>query len=256
MITYSQLGNMGRLGNQIFQYSALYGLGFLRGFQIAIPDNPELDITKTFKLSTTHKTNDVFTDKLYSEPSFKFSPDAWLIEDNTDLYGYFQSPFYWLSCAQSLYNELQFHDHIIQEGQQWLAENDLSGKPLCSTHVRRGDYKNLPNYHTNLGMDYYNTSHKVIRDNVEHELNNLVFSDDPDWCEENFPDFKVVRGNSPQVDLYLMSKCHVHVMANSSFSWWGAFLSLSQAVIAPKQWFGPEGPKNWDSIYMTHWNKL
>jgi len=256
MITYSQLGNMGRLGNQIFQYSALYGIGFLRGFEIGVPDNPELELFKTFKISSANRIKESKAKRVYPEPGFAFNPNVWLVEDDTNLHGYFQSPFYWLNCAQNLLEELEFHDHIVKEGQQWLIDNGLDGKPLCSTHVRRGDYKNLPDYHTNLGMEYYNKAHQAINDNVEHELANLVFSDDPDWCEQNFPGFIIVRGNSPQVDLYLMSRCHVHIMANSSFSWWGAFLSLSQAVIAPKDWFGPEGPNKWDSIYMPHWNRL
>ena len=105
-------------------------------------------------------------------------------------------------------------------------------------------------------MDYYHKAHNMISQNIDHEVSYLTFSDDPEWCKTKFSGSKVVEGNSAQVDLYLMSKCHIHIMANSSFSWWGAFLSNSQAVIAPQKWFGPSGPQQWDTIYMPHWVKV
>ena len=57
-------------------------------------------------------------------------------------------------------------------------------------------------------------------------------------------------------DLYVMTQCDYHIIANSSFSWWGSYLSNSQLTIAPEKWFGPQGPNNWDSIYCNNWHVI
>ena len=232
MITYRELGNMGRLGNQMFQYAALYGAGFMRGYEIGIPDK-DLEISKIFKNLSAAKVEKKWSGKRYNEPSFDFNASLWLIEDNMDIVGYFQSPHYWLHCSQQVYDEFEFQDEIVTKGKEWLEKEGLTNLPLCSIHVRRGDYVNLSSYHHNLGMDYYKKGYDVMKQNIENDLSYLVFTDDPEWCKQNFSGAKVVEGNSAAVDLYLMSCCHAHIIANSSFSWWGAFLSLSQAVVAP-----------------------
>ena len=82
----------------------------------------------------------------------------------------------------------------------------------------------------------------------------IVFSDDIEWCKENMGGNLSFADSSPAVDMCTMSSCDIHIIANSSFSWWGAYLAKSNAVIAPKQWFGPDGPENWDTVYYHNWN--
>ena len=86
----------------------------------------------------------------------------------------------------------------------------------------------------------------------------LIFSDDPDWCskQELFADdrFLVAEGNSPYVDMCLMSLCEGHIIANSSFSWWGAWLADSKMVVAPSIWFGPNNSHlDIKDLYLDHW---
>ena len=89
----------------------------------------------------------------------------------------------------------------------------------------------------------------------------VVFSDDIEWCKENMT---WLNNNHPEpvfmsydhfTDLCLMSLCNGHIIANSSFSWWGAWLGGGKTV-APKEWFGPSGPKNWKDVYCEDWITL
>ena len=109
-----------------------------------------------------------------------------------------------------------------------------------SLHVRRTDYTTNPN-HTALSLEYYQ---KALSAFPTGQV--LVFSDDPKWCfEQNiFKDdrFLISENTNQYVDMCLMTLCKRHIIANSSFSWWGAWLAKSEHVIAPKGWF--EGSNN------------
>ena len=110
-------------------------------------------------------------------------------------------------------------------------------------HIRRGDFiKNSANHH-NLGLDYYASA----LERFESDRTVIIFSDDPDWCKEQelFEDdrFLVSEGNDSYTDLCLMSLCSDFIIANSTFSWWGAWLSKSMNKVVcapdPNKWFGP-----------------
>jgi hypothetical protein len=92
--------------------------------------------------------------------------------------------------------------------------------------------------HHNLDLNYYEEALKHFDDRQV-----IVFSDDPEWCKEQslFSDdrFLVSESEDNKIDLCLMTFCTSHIIANSSFSWWGAWLANSQKVIAPSKWFGP-----------------
>lgn len=250
MITYSQLGKNGRLGNQMFQYATLLSVGLTRGYQVAIPSNQQL--SKVFKLKNAEYIEDFDNKLVYKEKDFTFDGSIFLVPDNVDLHGYFQSGYYFGSCEDFVRKEFEFQDEIKQKASQFLEK--YAGIPLCSVHVRRGDYKRLSNYHTNLDKEYYIPACSLVYENVPN-VKFLVFSDEPDWCRESFKDdkFVIVDTKDDALDLCIMSQCPVHIIANSSFSWWGAWLSRSTAVVAPKQWFGPAGPKTWDSVYQKGW---
>jgi hypothetical protein len=121
-----------------------------------------------------------------------------------------------------------------------------------AVHVRRGNYLNAPHLFPVCGPDYYRKALDLLP-----EGNVIVFSDDPRWCAENLSwmrprevvGFTVterlethVDGNPDYLDLFLMTHCDHHVIANSSFSWWGAFLSGNRAPIHPARWYGPGFP--------------
>jgi hypothetical protein len=109
-------------------------------------------------------------------------------------------------------------------------------RDVISLHIRRGDYVVNPN-HPTQNIEYYRQALNQMPD-----LPVIVFSDDPEWCNEqeffSSDRFAVSEGNTTDADLCLMSLCKYHIIANSSFSWWGAWLAKSEKVIAPKNWFG------------------
>ncbi len=257
MITYKQLGKHGRLGNQLFQYAALYSIGFMRGLEIGIPDNQKIsevfDIKPHKLIDTTVPTLENIFASVVQERDFKFDPNFFLVPDGSDIRGYFQSGNYFRHCQDSLRKELTFHKNISESAESFLSSRRQS--PLCSLHVRRGDYVNLTTYHTNLGSEYYQTACNVVRSNVP-SAKFLVFSDDPEWCKSAFSDsaaFEVVDIRDDAVELCVMSKCPIHIIANSSFSWWSAWLSGSRAVVAPQKWFAERGPKDWSTVYEPGW---
>ena len=259
MITFSNIGKLGKLGNQMFQYAALYGAAFTRGYKFAIPKNSDLE--RAFKLPSKSYLKDDVKQFLYREQDFHFNPNLWMIDDNTELYGYFQSDQYWHHCEAQIRKEFEFHDMIQAKANLWLNKNNLEDKLLINVHVRRTDYLEKPDYHPVLREDYYEKASNIVNSNLHtiapgQEPVYLVFSDDTEWCKNKYPGVLIVEGNEDVVDMCLMSKCQLHVIANSSFSWWGSFLSGSEAVIAPNEWFGPAGPKNWESIYRKQWVRI
>ena len=85
----------------------------------------------------------------------------------------------------------------------------------------------------------------------------VIFSDDIPWCKENFigDNFTFIDGEEDYIDLYLMSVCEHNIIANSSFSWWGAYLNtnITKKVIAPKEWFGKVKCISSSNIISTEW---
>ena len=131
---------------------------------------------------------------------------------------------------------------------------DDFGEPPLSLHIRRGDFLINSGNHHNLGLDYYDKALAEFPTSVPV----LIFSDDPEWCgeQEIFSDdrFLIAEGNSSYVDLCLMSLCEGHIIANSTFSWWGAWLANSQKVVAPSVWFGPNNAHlDIKDLYLDHW---
>jgi hypothetical protein len=111
-------------------------------------------------------------------------------------------------------------------------------------HIRRGDYVDLQNHHPLQPIEYYQKSVNIIGKNMHY----LVFSNDIEWCKLNLTkdslgvkNIVYVENMKPYEDLLLMQQCNHNIIANSSFSWWGAWLNSNdnKKVIAPKLWFGP-----------------
>lgn len=252
MITYARLGENGRLGNQLFQYSALFSIAFTRGYELGIPSGTK--ISEVFELQSAKTLDTKLSNGMtYVEPSFMFEPQFFLIPDGSNIDGYLQSGNYFRHCQEALRKDLKFKDHIFDRASDFLRNR--STVPLCSLHIRRGDYQSLSHYHKNLGSEYYQNACNIVKANVPN-AKFLVFSDDPEWCKSVFVDtelFEIVETGDDSLDLCIMSRCPLHVIANSSFSWWGAWLSSSPAVIAPKEWFAENGPKEWSTIYEPGW---
>lgn len=161
------------------------------------------------------------------------------------LEGYWQSPLYFDAVAQALRCELQPIDAMGIEDSQ-VASRIMADRPRAvAVHVRRGDYLQgvHAEHHGLCGMDYYRRAFEHIREHIVDPLF-FVFSDDPEWVASQrdlFGDAVLVAHNGPDAafqDLRLMSLCRGHVIANSSFSWWGAWLAETPGakVVAPARW--------------------
>lgn len=262
MISFNYLGNLGRLGNQMFQYAALRGLSSKFGYEYCLPPKSYVgvkdpncaqadeNIFDCFKLPEVERK--LTDNKTLQEASFHLDQSIFnSCPDNIDLYGYFQTEKYFLHIKEELKYDFEFIDEIKGPADEFL-DSAFKNQDLISLHVRRGDYLNYT-HHPVQDLNYYSTA----LSHFDSSLPVLIFSDDTQWCSEQdlFKDerFMISRNNSSGTDLYIQSKCKYHVIANSSFSWWGAWLADSKKVIAPKLWFGYPLEHDTKDLYCKGW---
>ncbi len=186
----------------------------------------------------------------FAEKHAHFDPEFFRQGPTIRLYGYFQSELYFADIADQIRALFQPRDPL---GPQAQATADLIARSALpvSVHIRRGDYVSKPDaalFHGVLGEAYYRKALKILQGMVGSELTVFVFSDDPPEAErilDFLPRDRLVHvGGDPErpwEDMALMARCRHHVIANSSFSWWGAWLNPSpdKIVIGPRQWFAP-----------------
>jgi len=219
MITFSKLGSYGRMGNQLFQMATTIGHAMRNKDDYTFPT---WSYMKDFNIPIT-KFKKVIPGKKYEEPHYHHAPIPYW--RNMDLHGYFQSEKYWQEFSQSI-KQMFMPKHKAQR----LVDT-------TAIHVRRGDYLIHTGCYEILGMIYYENA--MTKTNTSKYL---VFSDDIDWCKAHFigNNFEFSEGNSAPIDLSIMRSCEKCIIANSSFSWWGAYLNDdAKQIIAPNKWFGP-----------------
>lgn len=163
--------------------------------------------------------------------------------DGTGYHGYFQSYRYLDDCKAPLAQYLRFRpEHRARSAAIGLAYRRRHHRPLVALHVRRGDYlvpAALDSWGDLAGDGYYQRAIAAIGTDVTY----VVFSDDLAWCRQFFDLESVEFADfDHNTSLALMTECDVNVIANSTFSWWGAFLNPRAEVYAPSRWFGPAMP--------------
>lgn len=178
------------------------------------------------------------------------------------LAGYWQSEGFFTPWADRVRGAFAFPDFV--DGRNLETLDRLGAKPSVALHVRRGDYVSNPRahqFHGVLAADYYTRAIGYLRERME-DLQFVVFSDEPAWARQNVaPAGSVVvdwnRGDQSYRDMQLMSRCRHHIIANSSMSWWGAWLSSPEGriVVAPSVWFKGE-PKRGLHIVPPSWTRL
>jgi len=251
MIGFNALGRMGRLCNQMFQYAALKGIARNTGADICIPYYDQAvddgignmlrtELFDSFDLDVKRQLLNNGHAPVVSERFFHFDEELFkLCPDHVSLQGYFQTEKYFKHIEDEIRNDFTFNAGIADPCKEMIesVENPIA------LHVRRGDYiKNAEN-HFNLPIEYYDAALSEFDD----DRNVIVFSDDPLWCHDEgiFGDdrFIISENDDNRVDLCLMSLCNDFIIANSTYSWWGAWLSShkDKKVIAPVQWFGKTG---------------
>lgn len=170
-----------------------------------------------------------------------FDPSLLDAPSDCVVFGYFQTPLYFSAIEPQLREELSTHDLGLESGHQSIADQ-LKAPNSVAVHVRRTDYVTNHNlYHP--GISYYHHAMNRMRDSIP-SAQFFIFSDDPSWCLANFTDrdTQVLTHSDPfqpLTDLHLMSLASHHIIANSSYSWWAAWLGKksNQRVIIPECWF-------------------
>jgi hypothetical protein len=189
------------------------------------------------------------------EGGFHYTPIP-KIEGNIKLIGHFQSEKYFINHKNEILKLFEIDD--ITKNYLLEKYGEILNQDTCSIHVRRGDYLGLQNHHPIQPIEYYQKAINIIGE----ENHFLIFSDDIKWCEENFSFLKnktFVSDNLDYEDLYLMSMCNNNILANSTFSWWGAWLNNNEnkQVIIPSKWFGVSNSHlNTNDLYCNKWIKL
>lgn len=263
MLAFNHLGTLGRLGNQMFQYASLRGIAARKGYQFCIPPSNFQDEWKNHQLFEVFELSNYPSDgelldngyaPIVQEKKFSYDKELHdLCPNDISLWGFFQTEKYFKHIEESIREDFKFRDHILEPCKE-IAENIGDA---VSLHVRRTDY--IPNKanHFNLGLDYY----EKALSKFDKDRTVVVFSDDPKWCQEQefFADdrFLISESDDNAIDLCLMTFCNSHIIANSSFSWWGAWLADSKEVIAPKTWFGPNNAhKSIEDLIPKRWNLI
>jgi hypothetical protein len=268
MIGYNRLGSNGRLGNQMFQYAALRGIAAKRGCDWVIPPDSydhkdNYGLFETFELSNAKPSNIGFVNgNSIEENDHCFIADFFeQCPDNVSLEGYFQTEKYFSHIADEIRTDFAFKKDYLDPCKEYI--NSLDTAPIF-LHIRQSDNIGREQYHPILPISYFEESLTQFPEDTQC----FVFTDDIEWCknQEFFKQDRFLFNESngrytnrtidglgkpqntllPQVDLCLMSLCSGAIIANSSFSWWGAWLQNGTGkVVAPD-------PKKWFGTAMTH----
>lgn len=254
------LGNYGRLGNQMFQYASLRGIAAKNSYDFMIPGSQHsLSCFKLdFEKIETLKIADYF-DKIYVEPEndLSFNQSLFSLPQGVSLVGYFQNYQYFEHIESEIRKDFTFKDEIVEKSKTLLENKFPKNKKIVGVHVRRTDYLNLQHVYHICDADYYKSAMQKMLETFE-DLEFLFFTDDKPWVRENFKNSNISNFENPCFDLCTLSLCDHHIICNSSFSWWGAWLAKSkkQAVICPTKWFSDTGPKISDGLLLKNWRKL
>jgi len=266
MISNNYIGTMGRLGNQMFQYSSLRGIADKFNYDYCIPPenfqneclNSETNIFKVFELEEdSQRLITPYID--LSEEAIGFDDNIWSnCPDNINLKGFFQSEKYFINIKNKIKKAFIFKKDILNTAKYIFYNTFNDNDKIVSLHIRRGDYLQWPQ-HPVQPIDYYSKAMSLINN---RDIKFLIFSDDINWCkkQELFQNNNCLfaQYNSCAVDLCMMTFCDYHIICNSSFSWWGAWLSNSEMVISPKLWFSPplENDDNFLISSNANWIKI
>jgi hypothetical protein len=252
----------GGLCNQLFQWAfgcslskkfnvkVYYDIVFFQSEQHLEPrtDTREFCLPNLLNKEVPLITQDI-ANEFHSKPQQVISESSSYLDFHYDdqysyyFIGYWQNQEYIKDIRSNIISSIDFDaDHSF----------DFNGS--CSLHVRRGDYLKLLHKHPVQPREYYE---KALEE-INPSGNIFVFSDDIEWCKANlkFKNLIFMDGNSNVEDLLLMSMCKDNIIANSSFSWWAAWLNQNEdkRIVCPQKWFG-DG-QNESEIRLKEWNRI
>jgi hypothetical protein len=265
---------MGGLGNQMFQYAYAFKLSKKFNTKLIVDtsllnhiNNNEIDTFRNYEL---HIFNIIFKNLIilnylkyliiifnklsifnfslllnYVNLNLGYTPLKKNKKFNTIiLTGYFQSEKYFIDCKQDLHKIFNYKPNLLDND---LIFNEIICKNSVSIHVRRGDYVSNTKYNNIHGvctLKYYKNAVDYIC-NIQNNPYFYIFTDDISWSQIFFStyfsniNFQIINTNNANIDFYLMKSCKHNIIANSSFSWWAAWLNQNnnKIVLAPTKWF-------------------
>jgi hypothetical protein len=250
----------GGLGNNLFRIATAHSFALKHNFNLICDVSEKKSVHSNFdnyktnffrKLNLTETTPNL---PKFQQPNFGFC-NIPIYDKDFEIMGYYQSEKFFLEHRTeilSLFEIDEINNNLIQDKYGKVLDEEI-----CSLHVRRGDYMFVQHILPFLSIDYY----KLAIEKIGKEKLFLIFSDDINWCKNVFsfiPNKIFIEGNNDVIDLYLMSKCKHNIIANSSYSWWGAWLNNSpnKIVVSPNVWFGHKGPKETEDIIPNNWYKI
>lgn len=262
----------GGLGNQMFQYAVGRVLAYKNKVVLKYEDEAlnrvgptgvyRLTEINAFNISASRLNKDEFRkilpntcqrilDKLimrtsrsvryYKEGGIDFNESVLNFNDNYYLDGYWQSWKYFNEYKDIIKKDFTLKDEHLKKIDANLLSM-INNNDTVGIHIRRGDYvanKEVNKVHGICEEKYYKKAIEYIKNKIKKPIF-YIFSDDPEWCKKKFGDnFKIISGYPGWHDMYLMSRCKHQIIANSSFSWWAAWLNdyENKIIIAPKTWF-------------------
>lgn len=245
MVTFGSLGRYGRFGNQLFQVASTIGIAKANGYDYGFPKWVNHDALDRFGTTEDINVGQWFANELpvyegieMAEHYISWGWQGLVHPDNVSYSGHMQSEKYFEHCADDI------RDQFKMKG-----ENRKSN--YTAVHVRMGDYGG--DYHPICSFDYYlqamarmSGPYLIFSDEIlkaKEMLQPLVSSNDYFYTGNTFESFRE------------MKMCRDHIIANSTFSWWAAWLANGN-VIAPKRWFGPAADLETKDIYPDKWTVL
>lgn len=277
---------LGGLGNQMFQYSFYKSLNNSEENLLDITDFNHYKLHNGFELEKVFQLNnvkhaelrdiEVLSDckldvlsrikrkimgrkKTHIIESYLHFDEKYGNMKNVYFDGYWQSEKYFKNIEKEMRKEFIFQEFDEKENLEILKKIEKTNS--ISIHIRRGDYLNHPLYSSTCSIEYYETAIKYMKNKIEKPVF-FIFSNDIAWCKENlsfdeayFIDWNI--GKRSYRDMQLMSLCKHNIIANSSFSWWGAWLNnnLDKIIIAPSKWLNDERV-DIDDIIPEGWIKI
>ena len=261
----------GGLGNQMFQIVA------------ALSHAKRNKDVCVFNLNESHTPHQGVNVSKYKDKLFKFNHDENVYTtcsnvfsqpghghceipyvENQQLQGFFQSEKFFIDDKKEVC-EMFINNLKSSYPDRWeLINSELGslrehcGLPVVSIHIRRGDYLKFPQIHTPCTVGYYNRSMGVIK-KIVGDFRPYFISDDIEWCRRTFNGVGEFSNYVDEIDdLILMVNCDHNIIANSSFSWWGAYLNdrPNKIVVGPKIWFGSDGPRDQEDTLPKEWVKI
>lgn len=241
-----------RLGNQLFQCGLLFSIREQTGQDFYLPRNGE-QFWECFDLpsiSRIGESNYLFNERV---PPIVFNPEVYKQNIGARFDGYYQSWKYYINCRNKYINFLKFKIEIDCFANRVLDR--IRGEcqlPIVSVHFRRGDYL-LGNSEQLFGNLYKTEYYKKCEEAITEDVVFCCFSDDIEWAKNHikFNRRTLYLNFNEYQTLCFMTKCDKNIIANSTFSWWGAYLNRSSVVFCPKVWW-----KNQINMCGSHINDI